>query len=72
MPDQFTKMVKAGKITYFFDVKEAKNKSKYLSITASQPSTSGDKKFTKRSIFVFNEAAEDFHSAVGEAVAKLK
>jgi hypothetical protein len=37
MPDAiFSKTVKAGKITYFFDVREAKNQSKYLTITASQ------------------------------------
>lgn len=72
MPEQFSKMVKAGKITYFLDIKEAKNKSKYLTITSSQPSTSGTKKFSKRSILVFEDAAEDFQDALQEAVTHLK
>jgi hypothetical protein len=73
MPEAiFTKAVKAGKITYFFDVREAKNQSKYLTITASQPSGEGDKKFTKRSINIFSNAAEKFQDALQEAVKKLK
>ncbi len=68
----YTKVVKAGKITYFFDVKEAKNQSKYLTITASQPSTEGDKKFAKRSINLFGNAADKFHEALQDAIKNLK
>ncbi|MGH2568689.1 MAG: DUF3276 family protein [Bacteroidota bacterium] len=68
----YTKTVKAGKITYFFDVKEAKNQSKYLTITASQPTTEGDKKFAKRSINLFGNAAEKFQEGLQDAIKNLK
>ena len=63
----FSKMVKSGKITYFLDVKEAKNNTKYLTVTASQPSKDEPKKFTKSSINVFSNSAEEFVGAVKEA-----
>jgi hypothetical protein len=69
---EFTRKMKSGKITYFVDVKEAKNKSRYVSITESQPSSEDPKKFDKRSIAVFNNAANDFVGAVEEAVGHLK
>lgn len=68
----FSKMVKAGKMTYFFDVKEAKNNSKYLTITLSQPSKDDPKKHSRRSINIFGRAANDFTKAVEEAVKHLK
>jgi len=67
MDSLFSKMVKAGKTTYFMDVREAKNNSKYLSLTASQPSQSDPGKFTKRSVIVFNNVAEDLVGALKEA-----
>ncbi|MCX6121808.1 MAG: DUF3276 family protein [Ignavibacteriales bacterium] len=69
---EFTKRMKTGKITYFVDVKEAKNASRYLSITESQPSKEDPTKFSRRSITVFNNAANDFVGAVEEAVEHLK
>jgi hypothetical protein len=69
---EFTKKLKSGKITYFVDVKEAKNNTRYVSITESQPSKEDPKKFSKRSITVFNNAANDFVGAVEEAVGHLK
>ena len=68
----FSKTVKAGKITYFFDVREAKNLSKYLTITASQPTTEGDKKFAKRSINLFSNAADKFQEALTDSLQNLK
>ena len=69
---EFTKKLKSGKITYFVDVKEAKNKTRYLSISESQPSKDDPEKFSRRSITVFNNAANDFVGAVEEAVGHLK
>jgi hypothetical protein len=69
---EFTRKMKTGKITYFVDVKEAKNASRYLSITESQPSKEDPTKFSRRSITVFNNAAHDFVGAVEEAVEHLK
>jgi hypothetical protein len=67
----FSKMVKSGKITYFLDVKEAKNNTKYLTMTASQPSKDEPKKFTKSSINVFSNAAEDFVGALKQAKEEM-
>ena len=73
MPDFYSKMVKARGITYFFDVKEAKNQTKYLTITASQPSKDGgEKKFIKRSIRVFSDSVAEFGSTVQEAIQNMK
>jgi hypothetical protein len=67
----FSKMVKSGKITYFLDVKEAKNNTKYLTVTASQPSREEPKKFSKSSINVFSNSAEEFIGAVKQAKEEL-
>jgi hypothetical protein len=69
---EFTKKMKSGKITYFVDVKDAKNNSRYVSISESQPSKEDPTKFSRRSITVFNNAANDFVGAVEEAVGHLK
>lgn len=66
MDSVFSKMVKSGKITYFLDVKAAKNNSKYLTITSSQPSKEDPSKFSKRSINLFSNAAEEFIGALKE------
>lgn len=71
MDPLFSKMVKSGKITYFLDVKEAKNNTKYLTVTASQPSKEEPKKFTKNSINVFSNSAEEFIGAVKQAKEEL-
>ena len=68
----FTKKMKAGKIMYFVDVKEAKNASRYIAITESQPSKDDPKKLSRRSITVFDNATNDFVGAAEEAVGQLK
>jgi hypothetical protein len=65
-------MVKSGKTTYFLDVREAKNNSKYVSITASSPSKEDPKKFSKRSVLVFSNAVDEFVGALQEAVVHCK
>ncbi len=71
-PEMISKTVKAGKMTYFLDVKEAKNKSKYVSITSSSPSKEDPQKFTKNSIAVFNAVAGEFVGALEETATRLK
>lgn len=64
----YSAMVRSGKTTYFVDVREAKNGSKYLSISENR--LDGDEK--KRSTLrVFGEAIEQFKHAVDEAVAAV-
>ena len=71
MESLFSKMVKSGKITYFLDVREAKNNTKYLTVTASQPSKEEPTKFTKNSINVFSNSADEFVDAVKKAKDEL-
>ncbi len=64
----FSATIRAGKITYFVDVKEAKNGSKYLSITESQ--FDGEKK-RKTSIRVFGDAIGNLRKAINDAAASV-
>jgi len=64
----FSKTVKAGRTTFFVDIKEAKNGNQYLSITESQ--INGEEK-KKTSIRIFGETIEEFRKAVDEAAASV-
>ena len=68
----FSKMIHSGKTTYFVDVKEAKNQSKYLSIASTHPSKDDAKKFTRQSITVFDKAAPDFVGAIEESMPFMR
>jgi hypothetical protein len=67
----FSKTIKAGDRTYFIDVKEAKNKSKYLTIAESKPSKEGDKRFTRSSVMVFDNQVPKLKEALDEAMGVL-
>ena len=64
----FSKTVKAGRTTFFVDIKEAKNGNQYLSITESQ--INGEEK-KKTSIRIFGETIEEFRKAIDEAAASV-
>ena len=64
----YSTMVRAGRTTYFVDLKEAKNGNKYLSITESK--IDGDQK-QKMTIRVFGETVEEFRKAVNDAAAAI-
>ena len=64
----FSKTLKAKDRTYFIDVKEAKNKSKYLTIAESKRAKEGEKKFTRSSVMVFDNQMEQFRDALQEAM----
>jgi hypothetical protein len=64
----FSTMVRAGRTTYFVDVREAKNGNKYLSITESR--FNGDEK-QKTTIRVFGDAVQEFRQAVSDAAAAV-
>ena len=75
MDSLFSKSIKAGDRTYFIDVKEAKNKSKYLTIAETKPSKDakeGDKKFTRTSVMIFDNQIENFRDALDEAMKMIK
>jgi len=74
MESLFSKTIKAGDRTYFVDVKEAKNKSKYLTITESKrkkDAKEGEKKFTQTKVMVFDNDAPKFRDALDEAMKIL-
>jgi hypothetical protein len=64
----YSTMVRSGRITYFVDVKEAKNGKKYLSIAQTQLDGEERKRVTLR---VFGEAVSPFCKAVEEAAGSL-
>ena len=62
----YSTMVRSGKTTYFVDVREAKNGSKYLSISESRISGEEKKRITVR---VFADTIDQFRQAIDEAGA---
>jgi hypothetical protein len=63
----YSSVVRAGRTTYFVDVKEAKNGAKYLSISESR--IDNDDKRQRTTLRVFGESVEQFRQAVAEAAA---
>ena len=72
MDSLFSRTIKASDRTYFIDVREAKNKSKYLTIAESKLSKDGDKKFTRSGVMVFENQVGRFREALDEALALLQ
>jgi hypothetical protein len=70
----FSKAVRAGKRTYFFDVKTTKGSDLYLTITESKKKSNKDGKFyyEKHKIFLYKEDFEKFSLGLVEAIAKIK
>ena len=66
----FSKAVRAGKRTYFFDVKATKGDDYYLTITESKKKFDEDGKFRfeKHKLFLYKEDFEKFTSGLNEAV----
>lgn len=63
----FSKAVKAGKRTYFFDVKETKQGERYITITESKRKfDNGDGTFSyeKHKIFLYKEDYSKFKNAL--------
>ncbi len=65
----FSSVVRAGRTTYFVDVKEAKNGGKYLSISESR--IDNDDKRQRTTLRVFGESVEPFRQAIAEAAAAV-
>lgn len=69
MGSLFSKSMTVGKTTFYFDVKEAKNNSKYLTITENRPSNDGDKKYYRKSIMIFDNQIQKFREIFEEALS---
>lgn len=67
----FTKIVRAGKRTYFFDVKSTRHEDLYLTITESKKRQGKEGKmfYEKHKIFLYKEDFEKFTEGLREAVA---
>lgn len=71
----FSKSVRAGKRTYFFDVKSTKNDDYYLTVTESKKRFNPDNgKFTyeKHKLFLYKEDFGKFTEGLEEAISKIK
>ena len=66
----YTRMIRAGRRTYFFDVREAKNSKRFLIIAESTRSDDGT--FNRSSVIIFPDDVENFLTAFSEARALLK
>lgn len=71
----YSKSVRAGKRTYFFDVRLSKNGDKYLVIAESKkiinPAT-GEFQFEKHKVFLYNEDFENFSEAFNNTISYIK
>jgi hypothetical protein len=65
----YSSMLRAGKTTYFLDVRKAKNGSKFLSISESR--IDGDEKRHRSTVRVFGESVQQFRQAVEEAAGEM-
>ena len=69
----FSKRVKAGKRTYFFDVKATKSDDYYLTITESKRVHRGEEvSFEKHKIFLYKEDFAKFIGALEETIGHVK
>lgn len=66
----FSKSVRAGKRTYFFDVKSTKANDYYLTITESKKriGDDGNPFFEKHKIFLYREDFQKFVDGLNEAI----
>lgn len=70
----FSKAVRAGKRTYFFDAKSTKGNDYYLTITESKKRFGEEGKFfyEKHKLFLYKEDFEKFVDGLNEVVAYIK
>ncbi len=71
--DVYSRAVRAGKRTYFFDVKSTRGRDLFLTITESKKHTheDGSATFEKHKIFLYKEAFDKFMDALDDAVAEI-
>ena len=69
----FSKSVRAGKRTYFFDVKSTRGGDLYLTITESKKRFQDDGSFyfEKHKLFLYKEDFEKFSDGLSEVIDKI-
>ena len=72
--DVYSKVVRAGKRTYFFDVKATRSGDYYLTVTESRKRTGrdGSPVFEKNKIFLYKEDFAKFADGLTDAVGYVK
>lgn len=71
--DIYTKVIKAGKRTYFFDIKSTKGNDLYLTITESKKTIEdGKESYQKHKIFLYKEDFQKFREGFEETIEKLE
>ena len=71
----FSKSVKAGKRTYFFDVKETRSGEYYITLTESKKrfdAETGRFSYEKHKIFLYKEDFGKFNSGLTETIDFIK
>ncbi|MGM0479598.1 MAG: DUF3276 family protein [Bacteroidota bacterium] len=69
----YSRVVRAGKRTYFFDVKSTRNNDLYLTLTESKKTfRDGKPSFQKHKIFLYKEDFDKFTGGLEDALAKIE
>lgn len=68
----YSKVVRAGKRTYFFDVKSTKGNELYVTLTESKKTfVDGRESYQKHKIFLYKEDFEKFAEGFTETLEKI-
>lgn len=70
----YSKVVRAGKRTYFFDIKSTKGNDLYITLTESKKTTNeeGDGNYQKHKIFLYKEDFEKFREGLEDVLQKIE
>ncbi|MCF8434941.1 MAG: PUR family DNA/RNA-binding protein [Crocinitomicaceae bacterium] len=69
----YSKVVRAGKRTYFFDVKATKGNDLYITLTESKKTFNDDGRdnYQKHKIFLYKEDFEKFRDGLEDVLTKI-
>ena len=69
----YSKVVRAGKRTYFFDVKATKSEELYITLTESKTTIdeNGIEQFQKHKLFLYKEDFEKFKEGLDDVLEKI-
>ncbi len=69
----YSKVVRAGKRTYFFDVKSTKGNDLYITLTESKKTFNDDGRdnYQKHKIFLYKEDFEKFREGLEDVLLKI-
>ncbi len=70
----YSKVVRAGKRTYFFDIKATKGNDLYLTLTESKKTYNedGESSYQKHKIFLYKEDFEKFKEGLDDVLNKIE